>query len=706
MMTGISAKQSIQLKITMLMVALVLVSSVGFGALIATSLSTLSEKQIETSEQELKQSVIKTMQGSGQLAGEKVARLLTQSFAPALQFANMLSNTAHPNSPLARQQVRDLAKYSLESSPTISSLYAQFEPNGYDNLDSENVGGTTHSTPVGTLEVYWIRENGQPVYYPTENAQEKYLSERDENGVREAEWYLCSMESLKPCALDPYLYEIEPGNEQLMTTLAAPIIVGNRFRGLVGVDINLPIVQSWIEEQAKQLFDGNSNITLLSQRNIVVASSQYPKLVAKSISGLDLPITDFVSTNQDLTLDNEQWFIKVPIPISEAEVSWTLVVSVPKSIAMASILRMTEAADDTYQGTLWQTILFALAFLVIGSLVSILLARSISNPIKLVSNVIQDLADQDGDLTTQVAVEKHKELIDLAGGLNRFIAKLAEMIRASKRSSGELVEKFSRLDGISKSVETDTANQQQELDNIATAMTQMASTANEVAKIASDTAAGSASATQLLEETQSILRQNVEEVQKLEGEMSATSQQVSQVAESTSDITSIIETIQSIAEQTNLLALNAAIEAARAGEQGRGFAVVADEVRSLAGRTQASTQDISNLINNLQKDVALAVETISAIQASVVDSVDKAQGSFSRLSDSMLSIRQISEGSEQVATAAEEQSQVSEDINRRLVRITESSRALADLGAELKETNAGSQVLLTNMDSQLSRLKC
>lgn len=688
------------------MVALVLVSSVGFGALIATSLSTLSEKQIETSEQELKQSVIKTMQGSGQLAGEKVARLLTQSFAPALQFANMLSNTAHPNSPLARQQVMDLAKYSLESSPTISSLYAQFEPNGYDNLDNENVGGTTHSTPVGTLEVYWIRENGQPVYYPTENAQEKYLSERDENGVREAEWYLCSMELLKPCALDPYLYEIEPGNEQLMTTLAAPIIVGNRFRGLVGVDINLPIVQSWIEEQAKQLFDGNSNITLLSQRNIVVASSQYPELVAKSISGLDLPITGFISTNQGLTLDDEQWFIKVPIPISEAEVSWTLVVSVPKSIAMASILRMTEAADDTYQGTLWQTILFALAFLVIGSLVSILLARSISNPIKLVSNVIQDLADQDGDLTTQVAVDKHKELIDLADGLNRFIAKLAEMIRASKRSSGELVEKFSHLDGISKSVETDTANQQQELDNIATAMTQMASTANEVAKIASDTAAGSASATQLLEETQSILRQNVEEVQKLEGEMSATSQQVSQVAESTSDITSIIETIQSIAEQTNLLALNAAIEAARAGEQGRGFAVVADEVRSLAGRTQASTQDISNLINNLQKDVALAVETISAIQASVVDSVDKAQGSFSRLSDSMLSIRQISEGSEQVATAAEEQSQVSEDINRRLVTISESSRALADLGAELKETNAGSQALLTNMDSQLSRLKC
>jgi methyl-accepting chemotaxis protein len=351
-------------------------------------------------------------------------------------------------------------------------------------------------------------------------------------------------------------------------------------------------------------------------------------------------------------------------------------------------------------------VIFSAFFIAAALFFAVWLGKSITTPIQTVSHSIQDLAGKEGDLTQSVQVNSHQELIGLAAGFNQFIGKLAEMIGASKRNSEQLVEKFSHLEQISDSVGAGTKQQQFELDNIATAMTEMSATATEVAQLASGTAQSGSEANVLLSETQNILQQNVEEVARLEQSMTVTSDQVSQVAERSNDITSIVETIQSIAEQTNLLALNAAIEAARAGEQGRGFAVVADEVRSLAGRTQTSTQNISELIGNLQGDVNKAVQTLQDIQQSVTETVDKTKVSFDRLSDTMSTISEINQSAEQVATAAEEQSQVSEDINVRLVTVTDSSTELAALGHELNQTSQEAKELVSGVERQLSRLKC
>lgn len=231
----------------------------------------------------------------------------------------------------------------------------------------------------------------------------------------------------------------------------------------------------------------------------------------------------------------------------------------------------------------------------------------------------------------------------------------------------------------------------------------MSATALEVANLASSTARKTTDANSLLNQTQIGLKENVDEVNVLASSMEETSNQISQVASRSHDITSIVSTIQSIAEQTNLLALNAAIEAARAGDQGRGFAVVADEVRSLAARTQTSTQEISELINNLQGDVDKAVDNLDSIASTVVGTVDKTNASYSRLSETIQGISEINDSVGQVATAAEEQSVVSEELSERVVVISDSSTHLASLGKDISDLSTESKNLINAINQELNK---
>ncbi len=699
-------RHSIQKKVTVLFISIVLLCAIGFGVLTSNTLSSLSSEQISSTQTLLQNSVLNSMNDAGKLSSERISNLLKQSFSPALILAETLSKTAYPNTAFTRDVVNDLSHYALNATPTISSLYSQFEPNGYDNLDSKFQGFGSHSTPTGTLEVYWIKENGQSVYYPTDDAADKYITDKDENGIRTSEFYLCSKDSLKPCALDPYLYEIEPGRHELMTTLSAPIIVANKFRGIVGVDINLPILQQWVTEQSKSLFDGNASISLFSQRNLLIASSLYPDNLSQKASKVNAELATILTDPKNSIVAGDNWHVKVPVMINEANVTWTLLVSVPEKVALASVINMTEKAKGHYNKALTDLLLFSMVFLVAALFFAIWLARSITTPIKLLSTSIQELSEHEGDLTQKVHVNRHEELILLASGFNKFINKLAEMIGASKNHSKALYGKFSEMEHIAQDVETGTQAQQVNLDSIASAMTEMAAASGEVALLAIETVNGGKHANELLQETQDILESSVQNVQQLEKNMSLTSKQISQVAERSADITSIVETIRSIADQTNLLALNAAIEAARAGEQGRGFAVVADEVRNLAARTQTSTQDISNLISNLQIDVDKAVETLDENKNSIISTVDKTSISFERLSETKASIKIMSESIDKVATAADEQNHVAEDINIRIVSVSDSSRDLAELGHKLQENSIQSKALAEAIKAELSRLKC
>jgi len=229
-------------------------------------------------------------------------------------------------------------------------------------------------------------------------------------------------------------------------------------------------------------------------------------------------------------------------------------------------------------------------------------------------------------------------------------------------------------------------------------MNEMSATVQEVSRNISGTAQAADDANKETVTGSNVVSDAVEGVQKLAAQLESATNVIHQLEQDSEDINAVLDVIKGVAEQTNLLALNAAIEAARAGEQGRGFAVVADEVRTLAGRTQASTEEINQVIEKLQSGSCKAVEVMSKSRDDAHAVVDKAIKAGESLAIITTTVAHINDMSAQIASAAEQQSATSEEINRNIVNISGmanetatgaqqtavASEELAKLGAELQ----------------------
>ncbi len=233
----------------------------------------------------------------------------------------------------------------------------------------------------------------------------------------------------------------------------------------------------------------------------------------------------------------------------------------------------------------------------------------------------------------------------------------------------------------------------------------MSATSHEVARLAQSSADGAKQAQDIINHSQSALSTAVDGVRDLSNDMGKASESISQVAARSEDITRIIDVIKAIAEQTNLLALNAAIEAARAGEQGRGFAVVADEVRSLASKTQNSTDEINTMIQSLQSEVSKAVTIIDNSSSKAEASVEQTHQAYTALGEVVATTNSINDNADQVAAAAEEQSQVAEEINKNLTIIGDAADTLAQLSQQSQQSNQHLITQVDSLDQQLGRLR-
>ncbi|EJK2113895.1 chemotaxis protein [Vibrio navarrensis] len=356
----------------------------------------------------------------------------------------------------------------------------------------------------------------------------------------------------------------------------------------------------------------------------------------------------------------------------------------------ATVNAMKQNAHQALQDTLTAIGLFCVVIAALVVIFAVFVNRSIMRPLELFDQSIRSFASGDADLTARMEPFTVPEFTQLSKNFNQFVASLQNIIRRVSEVGQEVVSETNNMTGRATQVDEIAAGQREETEQVATAMTEMTTTATEISSNANQAAQAARDAEDNANEAETIVNSAASSVRDLAGEVSKANQVISRLEDDVKNISSSLEVIQDIAEQTNLLALNAAIEAARAGEQGRGFAVVADEVRKLASRTQDSTGEIHQMINQLKSASDAAVKAMDASQARGEHTVKEANAAAEALLKIKSSIGTIMDMNSLIATATEEQSIVGQEISQRIVVISDQSSQSADLA---NQNRAGSQSL-------------
>jgi methyl-accepting chemotaxis protein len=361
---------------------------------------------------------------------------------------------------------------------------------------------------------------------------------------------------------------------------------------------------------------------------------------------------------------NDEDFLALSLPLRD--LGWTLVAEVPQSQIYAEARR-----------AMWMSGGIGLAVALVCLLLVVLLARGLVRPIRQVTAALVAIGSGGGDLTHRLDSSRADELGDLARGFNRFLESQREMIGEVLATSERLRNAVAQVARVVDNTAERSGRQQEMTDMVATAVHEMGLTVQEIAQNAGNAAVASQNAREEAMQAREVVGGSIRHIESMSDEIGVAASAVGELADQVASIDQVLAVIRGISEQTNLLALNAAIEAARAGDMGRGFAVVADEVRTLARRTQASTDEIQQMIGSLKQGAENAVSSMHTGQAATGTGVESSQRTGASLAAITGQVEHISDMNHQVATATEEQSAVTEEINRNVQGISDLARATA-----------------------------
>ncbi|MEJ2590742.1 MAG: methyl-accepting chemotaxis protein [Candidatus Thiodiazotropha sp.] len=363
-------------------------------------------------------------------------------------------------------------------------------------------------------------------------------------------------------------------------------------------------------------------------------------------------------------------------------------------------LSVIRASQETALNT---SMLSTIAMFACSTLIAIfgmifLVKRVITQPLSRVVEASRALAE--GELNTRVESTSEDELGQLSTAFNEMAQKFHDIIVKLIDSTSRLADSAEHMATITEQTSQGVRNQQADTETVATAMSEMTATVQEVASNASRASAHAGEAREQANNGKAVVGETITAIGSLADKVENAANVIKELEKHTVSIGTVIDVIKSIAEQTNLLALNAAIEAARAGEQGRGFAVVADEVRNLAQRTQESTAEIQQIIERVQSGAEQSVSVMLEGQESAAQSVDLASRAGASLDSITEAVAAITDMTIQIASAVEQQSSVTEEMNRNIVTINN----VASETAQASEQTAAESEGLAGLSRELGHI--
>ena len=610
---------------------------------------------------------------------------------------------------MSREELNNLAREILVQHPKLLGSYIGWTVNGLDDSDAIYAGiGNPAVNESGRFIPWWYRNDdgslAQELLTDLEN--EKPLP----TGVRAGEYYLCPRDAKKACVIDPAPYEMG-GKMVMLASFVSPILIDGTFKGMVGADLGVNFIQDLLVNADNQLYDCAGEMALISSHGRLVASTQAPdKLGSPATELLDAnelenlrqlkPGQIIYDIHQEANPAESHIELFLSFGIGDTDARWTLMLVLPLNTVMAELQQLHGDLTNQRQADTLNMTLVGLLIAALGLLVIWLVSRGITKPLKQMVSMLDDIAQGEGDLTRRLEVNRSDELGDIAKGFNTFLGKLQNMITQVVSSVQKVSDSSEHTADIAIRTNTGVQKQLAEIELVATAVHEMTATAQDVARNATHAAEAANHADRSANQGKQTVQHTADAIAALAQEIGRAVTVVQTLAKDSENINAILVAIRGIAEQTNLLALNAAIEAARAGEQGRGFAVVADEVRNLAQKTQKATEEIQAMIQQLQQGTRDVVKVMEDSQSKTAVSVQQASQAAEALESITQAVSVINDMNTQIASAAEEQSAVAEDINRNVTNIGQVANEVAGGADEASQASAE----LTKLAEQQRRL--
>ncbi|WP_241907966.1 methyl-accepting chemotaxis protein [Vibrio lentus] len=599
--------------------------------------------------------------------------------------AILIDRTFERELPASLGEVSNEINLKLET-PILASKMMTLSPlMKQASLSEKNLRAYLESVKneFNAISAYYV-SNEASTYY-THNGVLKTISTNEQSD----QWFYRFIQSDKVFELS---FDIDAGTG-IPALFVNYVVTRNGERiGVTGIGLTLESITQLISNYSV----GKSGIVFLVDKQGTIKVHPDKNLIGQSL--------DSVGIESNLLLGSQQTIVHEGIVNGQPQIlgskampgiGWTLITQIPKQEVLSELNGFSK------------TIIFmALLIAAIYTPIAAWATNKLLLPFVEVAELLQQIGKGGGDLTLRLDDSRHDEIGQIAKGYNQFVQYLSDLLKDVSNTGQQISESIQSVDRMAQSMEQDIKQQTSQIEQVATAIHEMGASSDEIAQNANGAADSASRASGAINIGQKSVAVTSESIEHMNQQLDDTTAIVNQLAQDANSIDTVLDVISGVSEQTNLLALNAAIEAARAGEQGRGFAVVADEVRTLASRSQASTEEIRGIIEQLQQRTQQAVAAIETSTTLGTNCRVEASNSEQQLSSISHSVDEMNAMNMQIASATGQQSNVINEISPHISGISEIARESDNMIERTAQECQHLRAKAMHLTNLVSQFKC